>query len=830
MPIVNKIIPGIDLPVYEFLRPSFSHNQVQAIPFFSIPGGKSRFMYAWSEGGDGIPYRYDAYSDMTQRLPATPRVANNLASYAYLNRGYCGAVITASLSSISFAAQDSNQSFIGKTIRITRGPGKNQERKIVSLSEPIAENVFAITTGNYGQGTNAGAVDWGQTGALWIPNQYKGYEAKIIFGTGYGLVRPILGNSNTQMNLTNPALFGYPGYSFANNFVPTSILSNATMQVQYSIATIDQPWNIIPTADSLFEIIDSGGKLCLMYNGDSPFTYFEIDLCTQLVEYKSIYGLRTTVFGTDYDICGGFPSDTPSVSAFVTSASTLFFADSGNTYSSPFFNNYQVKIQSGTGAGQIRHITSTALSGYTIDLPWDVIPDQTSIYTINNNDRIIYGIGGSTDSRLYTYHSEYEIWSHHSYVMDFGFTSTLVATHSASEGVIPISTITRTGNVALASTLRPHLISFNRPDGSMTVTVTGCSDPLYNGTFIAISGVAGNNFNFTYNMAGTPAANATAVNTNTTTRIFDLTKNWTTNQWVSAICYIYNGVQQNQFGSGNSPPLQARIIQNNDNISLTLRGALSFTPANGSRYYIFPLKPVGIDETEGTSLSKLAYGVVTTAGTTTITDASKNWQPGIHVNKRCLILAGTGAGTEATITANTSNVLTCSITTDTTSVYAILGNVPVNNAGIVLENAYNTTTNKGKYLYFNRGGTVPMFGQRYNIATQTWETHAYSTFASNASQQNDSRWPYGASNGGQCSVYDGNDRIYFNVGGNQRRIWYLDLKDDQIYTAGIYPYANSNNTYTGSRHFGLLNVDGVKFIYMHRCGSSTDAYRFIPTY
>ena len=820
MPITNKIVSGIDLPTYEFLRPNFSNNSANSISVFSIPGGKNRFMYAWSENGDGVPYRYDAFADSTQRLPSTPRTNNNLASYAYLNKGYCGNVINASISAINIAAYDANQSFVGKTIRITKGPGKNQERRILAISEPIVVERMVLTSITNNQGTNAGTVIFTDTLRAMSANQYKGHEAKIVFGTGYGHVRNILYNTNTAITLADPGLAGVV-YNHST-FLNTSPAANSIILIQYSTVTVDQPWTVLPTGDSQFEVVDSGGKLHIMYNVDSPFAYFECDLNTQRWDYKTIYGIRTTQFITDYDICGGYPSDVPSVSATVTSASSLFFADSANSFGLDRFTNYQVKIQSGTGQGQIRHIVTSELSGYRIDLPWDVVPDQTSVYTINNNERIIYGIGGTTDSRLYNYHSEYDVWSHFPYVMDYGHVNTGYATSTAYEFPIPISTITRVGTVATATTTRAHCINF--VNGTSVLNISGATDPLYNGTF-QVTWVDASATQFTYNMASTPAANATLGYTNTTTRIFDATKAWTTNQWVSAICYIFN-TQTTQF-----PTQRARMITANDRNSLTLLGALDFTPSNGCRYFIFPLRPMGVDEMEGTTPAKLTYGRVTTGGSNSVIDASKNWQTNIHVNKRCMIIAGTLAGTEATITANTATTLTCSVgTTDTTSVYVILGNLPLNNAGTILENAYNTSTNKGKFLYWNRGGQVPMFGQRYNISTQTWETHGYPTFYANAAAQNDGRWPYGASNGGQCSVYDGNDRIYFNVGGNQRRILYLDLTNDQIYNAGIYPYANNNNGFTGTRHMGLLNVQDVKFVYMARCGSTADAYRFIPTY
>lgn len=818
MPISSKLIPGIDLPVYEFLRPSLFTNSANSAGIFSIPGGKDRFMY-WYETSTAGPVRYDTQSDMSYRLPYLPQNTSSLCSLAYTTKGYCGQVISASVSGINIAAYDGNQSLVGKTIRITKGTGKNQERTILSVSTPIAVDRMVLTAVTNNQGTNAGTVIYTDTLKAMSANQYIGYEVKVAFGTGYGQVRKILYNTNQAVTLADPGLAGVV-YNHST-YLPTSPAANSIVTIQYSTVTVDRPWDVLPDNLSQFEILGTG-KVHYIHNGTSPFIQFEFDLLTTCIDYRTIYGIRTSTFGTDYAFTGGYFAETPSVSAFVTSASSLFFADSANAFPRQAYDNYQVKIQRGTGAGQIRHIVSTALSGYTIDLPWDTIPDQTSQYTIDNNTRIIYGIGGGTDARLYNQHVEYDFWSHHPYVADYGVCNTAYATSSALEFPIPLASITRTGTQAVATASRAHLLP-NPATNTILMNISGATDALYNGTF-AVSAGQNSALVFQYIMTGTPAANATFGYTHTTTRIFDATKAWTTNQWVSAICYVFN-TQTTQY-----PTINARIINSNDRNSLTLRGALGFTPSNGCRYFILPLMTMGYDQMEDQSIpSKQTYGVATAAGTTTITDATKNWTTNIHVNKRCLIIAGTGAGTEATISANTATVLTCSITTDTTSVYVILGALPVNNAGILLEYASNTTTDKGKYLYFNRGGTVPMFGQRYNVSTEGWETIAYNVFGANASQQNNVGYPYGGSNGGQCSVYDYKDRIYFNLGGNDRKILYIDLTNQQIYAAGFYPYTSSNNGYTGTRHMGLLNQD-VKFLYYHRCGSTSDMYRHMITF
>ena len=818
MALTSNVKAGLDLPVYEFLRPNLFTNTANSAGVMSIPGGKDRFMY-WYRADAGSMQRYDAYSDSFVRMAYPPQASNVLSSLFYTTKGYCGSVITSSVSGLSIAAYDGSQFFVGKRIRITKGPGKNQERTILSVSAPVTVDRMVLTAVTNNQGTNAGTVIFTDTLKSMSANQYENFECKVVFGTGYGQVRRILYNTNNAITLADPGLAGVV-YNHSPH-VPTSPAANSVVLIQSSNITVDSPWSTLPTSDSQFEILDTG-KVSLIHNQNSPFSFFEYDLATQMVDYKTIYGLRTSQFGTDYAFTGGYTSETPSISANVTSASSLFFADSANPFDLYTYDNYQVKILSGTGTGQIRHIVSTALSGYTIDLPWDVVPDQTSAYSINNNTRIVYGMGGTTDSRLYNYHVEYDFWSHHPYVQDYGHVNTAYATSTAFEFPIPLVSISRTGNQAVAVASRAHLINSNLQ--SVTLNISGSTDPLYNGTF-AVSASPFSATTFQYIMGGTPAANATFGYTNSTTRFFDATKAWTVNQWVSSICYVFN-TQTNQ-----APTLNARIIQANDRNSITVRGALGFTPSAGCRYFILPLMPMGYDQLEGLSATKLTYGVCSTGGLNSLTDNTKNWATNVHVNKRCLIIAGTLAGTEATITANTNNTLTTAIgTPDTTSVYVILGALPVNAAGILLDYASNTTTNKGKYLYFNRGGTVAMYGQRYNVSTMAWETFGYNLFASNAPAQNTSEYPYGGGNGGQCSLYDYKDRIYFNPGGNSRLIYYLDLTNMQIYNGGFYPYSSSNSGYTGTRHIAMLNVDGLKFLYYHRCGGTFDMYRHMVTF
>jgi hypothetical protein len=63
-------------------------------------------------------------------------------------------------------------------------------------------------------------------------------------------------------------------------------------------------------------------------------------------------------------------------------------------------------IQSGTGEGQYRHIVRTTRDTLTVDYPWDVPPDHTSILTVITTslrnaivDNTIHGWAGALDNR-----------------------------------------------------------------------------------------------------------------------------------------------------------------------------------------------------------------------------------------------------------------------------------------------------------------------------------------------------------------------------------------------------------------------------------------------
>lgn len=89
-------------------------------------------------------------------------------------------------------------------------------------------------------------------------------------------------------------------------------------------------------------------------------------------------------------------------------ASTL--TNSGKNWTVNSWTNYQIRIVSGTGAGQIRTIASNTATVITTGSAWTTQPDATSVYSIEGNDDFIYYMGNNAVT-MYRYSISGNSWS-----------------------------------------------------------------------------------------------------------------------------------------------------------------------------------------------------------------------------------------------------------------------------------------------------------------------------------------------------------------------------------------------------------------------------------
>lgn len=89
-------------------------------------------------------------------------------------------------------------------------------------------------------------------------------------------------------------------------------------------------------------------------------------------------------------------------------ASTI--TNSAKTWTTNQWTNYQIRIVSGTGAGQIRTISSNTGTVITVSVAWTTQPDATSVYSIEGNDDFLYYIGNNAVT-MYRYSISGNSWS-----------------------------------------------------------------------------------------------------------------------------------------------------------------------------------------------------------------------------------------------------------------------------------------------------------------------------------------------------------------------------------------------------------------------------------
>jgi hypothetical protein len=81
-------------------------------------------------------------------------------------------------------------------------------------------------------------------------------------------------------------------------------------------------------------------------------------------------------------------------------ASTL--TDATATWTASQWINSQIRIMSGTGAGQIRTVSANTATQITVSVAWTTQPDATSVYSLEGNDDFIYLLGNGAVT-LYRY-------------------------------------------------------------------------------------------------------------------------------------------------------------------------------------------------------------------------------------------------------------------------------------------------------------------------------------------------------------------------------------------------------------------------------------------
>jgi hypothetical protein len=227
----------------------------------------------------------------------------------------------------------------------------------------------ATSVGPSGTAT-AGTTSTITTG-LTIARDLRGYSIHITGGPNAGVTLPILSNTIGATSIITVAVQA-SAFTASTTFrlmTPRWYVLNAITAAGTTTANVFKFYDF---ALNTWAAAETGAT-----DGIAPAAVIGTD--SKLIATPSWLGTDYAAFATGTATAGG--------------ASTL--TNSAKTWTTNQWANSQVRIVSGTGAGQIRTIASNTGTVLTTSAAWTTAPDATSVYSIEGNDDFIYYMGSA---------------------------------------------------------------------------------------------------------------------------------------------------------------------------------------------------------------------------------------------------------------------------------------------------------------------------------------------------------------------------------------------------------------------------------------------------
>ena len=206
---------------------------------------------------------------------------------------------------------------------------------------------------------------------LALARDLRGYSIHITGGPNAGVTLPILSNTISA----------------------TSVI---TVAAQASAFTASTTFRLLTPRWYVLNAITAAGTTTA-----NVFRFYDFALNTWTsAETGATDGIApAAVIGTDSKLISTPSWMGESYAAFATGTATAGGAstltNSAKTWTTNQWANSQVRIVSGTGAGQIRTIASNTGTVLTTSAAWTTNPDATSVYSIEGNDDFIYYMGSN---------------------------------------------------------------------------------------------------------------------------------------------------------------------------------------------------------------------------------------------------------------------------------------------------------------------------------------------------------------------------------------------------------------------------------------------------
>lgn len=633
MALTKRLKKLVDQPVWEWMRyaPYTTANAACVYNFPAAATGSRWNRYNIHTSATTM-YLYDTYSDswstLGSLLPTSP--VSTVGGGWDLSQGHYGNMISAvSGSSTAIAAFINESATIGYKIKIVSGLGRGQERTIVSSTQP--ENIEYLTPTTTYTNTSTGVGSITDNTKKWIPNQWRGYQVRAYLGASQQyFVRRILYNNNDTLYFANAEWHVTDPNQAYNHVYDSNLLTVNTSTrcvIQKSTITVDSPWQTNLDKSSRFEI-NCGSLVNIQNTSASPyFVAYRFDplyanwfpLHTQTGVLPNYLALTTLAYEPiSADLVPVF------VTGSLTSGSYRSAVDPTQNWGINQWRNYRF-VNTTTGIERLIISNTQNTVFFASDL--DIANSGSNQYSIIVDDDKSYISGGNFATM-----GQFSNLNNSTYTsqrLDEGVANIAsVRYQSAPSFQIPISTITRTGNIATVTTITGH--PFETGDLITVNGAIGADSAYYNGNFVVTSSyplsatLTGTSqpTQFTYGMSGTPSANA-SLNTHTTTLLFDTSKNWVTNEWVGKIAQVWSS-------SPTAPTTNYSRITANTSQSLTLATAMASATTLTGNTGVWGYNILS-DQAFGASYG-LDTGLTTGTSSFYLTGSTVNGQPFLYIS------------------------------------------------------------------------------------------------------------------------------------------------------------------------------------------------------
>jgi len=397
----NTLTPQVDLPTWEWTR--FAP-VVSAATSSTCSADNPNFLS--TEHGRYIYYllnsvnfwRYDTFADSYMQLASPPFALTTFSSMKLMGgMGPEDRVIAATSTTLTVPAVTA-QAMLGYDVVIVSGTGAGQRRTITGVAEPTVHDTGVVTT----VANTQGAMSITDTARAWAVNQYAGYTARIVSGTGVGQFRRILSNTATVLTFgdtsqqnksyNNPAVFA--------TAPATADPNKSSFAIESQVLTVDSAWGTTPDTTSVFRI-QSGMIAMVTSTASAPFfVHQHYDILTDTWYIMPATSNVLAAAATDMSLERMSENASIWERGKATGGTTTTLVDATRGVDAPAWRTnqwtgYSAYIFSGAAKGELLKITGNTATTLTFQDSASEAVDGTSRYMILGFDAGYATTGGN---------------------------------------------------------------------------------------------------------------------------------------------------------------------------------------------------------------------------------------------------------------------------------------------------------------------------------------------------------------------------------------------------------------------------------------------------